>query len=66
MYYHYAVISRQAERGVPSTTDYIGWGQTRVDVIKQFREELNGHILNMIELTEDEYKELYKKYGFEN
>ncbi len=66
MYYYYAIISRQAERGVTYTTDYIGWKQTRVDVIKYFRDELNGHIVNMIELTEDEYQELHKKHESEN
>ena len=62
MYYYYAVISRSDERRGSYTTDCVGKQQTRVDAIIQLRDQFNAHILNMIELTEEEFQELYKKY----
>jgi len=57
MYYYYVVISRQQDRNVVNT-DMIGKSTSRANAIGYFRYQLNAHVLNMIELTEEEYNEL--------
>ena len=56
--YYYAVVLAPEKHGATSTTSYVGYQPTRADVIKYFRDEMHACVLNLIELTEEEYEEL--------
>lgn len=53
MFYYYAAIRKHNV-----DMDYYGCGDSRVSVIFEFMHDEKAIILNLIELTEDEFNEL--------
>lgn len=61
MYYCYAALQIQTN-GIKAQQDYYGIAESKADMIIHLIRDLHAIILNLIDLTEEEYNEIYNEF----